>query len=207
MNMPHSQREKTRECICCKVVSPHPFPHAASLLQSTEWIQVKELCSLQWSGKGFLGSEGLKHNIPLTSTSLFLTATISRSFNKSEVNCTADSERETVLSDILTRNYKHSARAKKWRRRWHPTPVLLPGKPHGQRSLVGYSPWGRKESDTTEQFHFHFSCTGEGNGNPLQCSCLEDPRDGGAWWTAIYGVAHSRTRLKRLSSRAKKSGV
>ena len=95
----------------------------------------------------------------------------------------------------------------RWRRKWHPTPVLLPGKSHGQRSLVGYSPWGRKESDTTEQFHFHFSCTGEGNGNPLQCSCLEDPRDGGAWWTAVYGVAHSRTRLKRLSSRAKKSGV
>ena len=64
------------------------------------------------------------------------------------------------------------------------------------------SPWGRKESDTTEQLHFHFSlsCTGKGNGNPLQCSCLENPRDGGAWWAAIYGVSQSRTRLKRLSS-------
>ena len=63
---------------------------------------------------------------------------------------------------------------------WQPTPVLLPGKSHGWRSLVGYSPWGREESDTTEQLHFHFSlsCTGEGNGNPLQCSCLENPRDG-----------------------------
>ena len=80
--------------------------------------------------------------------------------------------------------------------------VLLPGKSHGWRSLVGYSPWGCTESDTTEQIHFHFSlsCTGEGNGNPLQCSCLENPRDGGAWWAAIYGVAQSRTRLKRLSS-------
>jgi len=60
------------------------------------------------------------------------------------------------------------------RRQWHPTPVLLPGKSHGRRSLVGCSPWGRKESDTTEQLHFHFSlsCIGEGNGNPLQCSCL-----------------------------------
>ena len=81
------------------------------------------------------------------------------------------------------------------RRQWHPTPVLLPGKSHGQRSLVGCSPRGRKESDTTEQLHFHFSlsCIGEGNGNPLQCSCLENPRDGGAWWAAIYGVAQSDT--------------
>ena len=87
------------------------------------------------------------------------------------------------------------------RRQWHPTPILLPGKSHGRRSLVGGSPWGREESDTTERLHFHFSlsCIGEGNGNPLQCSCLENPRDGGAWWAAIYGVAQSRTRLKRLS--------
>ena len=58
-----------------------------------------------------------------------------------------------------------------WRRQWHPTPVLLPGKSHGQRSLVGCSSWGHKESDTTERLHFHFSlsCLGEGNGNPLQC--------------------------------------
>ena len=84
------------------------------------------------------------------------------------------------------------------RRRWHPTPVLLPGKSHGQRNLVGCSPWGRKESDTTERLHFQFSlsCIGEGNGNPLQCSCLENPRDGGAWWAAICGVAQSQTRLK-----------
>ena len=70
-----------------------------------------------------------------------------------------------------------------WRRQWHPTPVLLPRKSHGRRSLVGCSPWDREESDTTEQLHFHFSlsCIGEGNGNPLQCSCLENPREGGAW--------------------------
>ena len=80
--------------------------------------------------------------------------------------------------------------------------VLLPGKSHGRKSLVGCSPWGREESDMTEQLHFHFSlsCIGEGNGNPLQCSCLENPRDGGAWWAAVYGVAQSRTRQKRLSS-------
>ena len=88
------------------------------------------------------------------------------------------------------------------RRQWQPTPVLLPGKSHGRRSLVGCSPWGCEESDTTEQLHFHFSlsCIGEGNGNPLQCACLENPRDGGAWWVAIYGVAQSQTRLKRLSN-------
>ena len=67
---------------------------------------------------------------------------------------------------------------------------------------MGCSPWGRKESDTTERHHFHFSlsCVGEGNGNPLQCSCLENPRDRGAWWAAVHGVAQSRTRLKRVSS-------
>ena len=74
-------------------------------------------------------------------------------------------------------------------RQWHPTPVLLPGKSHGRRSLAGCSPWGHEESDTTERLHFSFSlsCIGEGNGSPPQCSCLENPRD---------GVAQSRTRLK-----------
>ena len=91
--------------------------------------------------------------------------------------------------------------------KWQPTPVLLPGKCHGRRSLVGYSPWGRYESDTTEQLDFHISlsCIGEGNGNPLQCSCLENPRDGGAWWAAVSGVAQSQTRLKRHSSSISKS--
>ena len=67
---------------------------------------------------------------------------------------------------------------------------------------AGCSPWGRWGSDTTERLHFHFSlsCIGEGNGNPLQCSCLENPRDGGAWWAALYGVAQRQTRLKRLSN-------
>ena len=89
-----------------------------------------------------------------------------------------------------------------WRRQWHPTPVLLPGKSHGRRSLVGCNPWGCKELDTTEWLHLHFSlsCIGEGNGNPLQRSCLENPRDRGAWWAAVYGVPQSRTRMKWLSS-------
>ena len=85
---------------------------------------------------------------------------------------------------------------------WHPTPVPLPGKSQGRRSLVGCNPWGLEELDTTERVHFHFSlsCIGEGNGNPLQRSCLENPRDRGAWWAAVYGVTQSQTQLKQLSS-------
>ena len=95
------------------------------------------------------------------------------------------------------------------RRQWHPSPVLLPGKSQGRRSLVGCSPWGRQESDTTERLHFDFSlsCIGEGNGDPLQCSCLENPRDGGAWWAAICGVPQSRTRLKRLGSSSSSKAI
>ena len=87
-----------------------------------------------------------------------------------------------------------------WRRQQHPTPVLLPGQSHGWRSLVG--------SDMTEQLHFHFSlsCIGEGNGNPLHCSCLDNPRGGEACWAAVNGVAQSWTRLKRLSSNSSSSG-
>ena len=82
-------------------------------------------------------------------------------------------------------------------RQWHPTPVLLPRKSHGRRSLVGCSPWGREESDMTERLHFHFSlsCIGEGNGTPLQYSCLENPMDARAWYAAVHGVAKSRTWL------------
>ena len=89
----------------------------------------------------------------------------------------------SVVSDSLRPH-----RLQHRRRQWHPTPVLLPGKSHGWRSLVDCSPWGREESDTTERLHFDFSlsCIGEGNGNPFQCSCLENPRDGGAWWAAVY---------------------
>ena len=115
----------------------------------------------------------------------------------SRLPCPSPSPRPYVIFHIqlLTLPMLHSRR--KW---WHPTPVLLPGKSHGRRSLVGSSPWGRKGLDMTERPHFHFSlsCIGEGNGNPLQCSCLENPRDGKAWWAA--GVAQSRTWPKRLSS-------
>ena len=94
-----------------------------------------------------------------------------------------------------------------WRLAAATTPVLLPGKSHGRRSLVGCSPWGCEEVDPTEWLHFHFSlsCIGEGNGNPLQCSCQENPRNRGAWWAAVYGVIQSRTWLKRLSSSSSSS--
>ena len=105
--------------------------------------------------------------------------------------------RGSKISGSRTAHIKARLVTEHWRRQWHPTPVLLPGKSQGRRSLVGCSPWDRKESDTTEWLHFHFSlsCIGEGNGNPLQCSCLENPRDGG-----VCGFAQSRTQLKWLSS-------
>ena len=86
-------------------------------------------------------------------------------------------------------------------RTWKPTLVLFPGKSHGRRTLIGGSLWVRYKSDMTERLHFPFSLShiGEGNGKPLHCSCLENPRDGGAWWAAVYAVAQSRTQLKRLS--------
>ena len=117
----------------------------------------------------------------------------------------SEHESHSVVSDSF-RPYglysKWNSLGQNRRRQWRPTPVLLPGKPHGRRSLVGCSPWGHKESDMTERFHFHFSlsCIGKGNGNPLQCSCLENPREGRAWWAAVYGISQSRTRLNQLSS-------
>ena len=96
---------------------------------------------------------------------------------------------------VCHKNHPHSnkelscSRLHAWRRQWHPTPVLLPGKSRGWRSLVGCSPWCRKESDMTEWLHFHFSllCIGDGNGNPLQRSCLENPRDGEPAWLPSMG--------------------
>ena len=87
-----------------------------------------------------------------------------------------------------------------WRRKWQSTPVFLPGELRGQKSLEGCSPWGHWGSDTTELLHFSLSGIGEGNGKPFQCSFLENPRDGGGWWAAIYGVTQSRPQLKWLSS-------
>src|SRR5574337_450319 len=99
-----------------------------------------------------------------------------------EQSCQLASQRWLEVNDLgrLVNRYG--------RRQWHPTPVLLPGKSHGRKSLVGCSPWGRSESGTTERLHFHISlsCIGGGHGNPLQCSCLENPRDCGAWWAAVH---------------------
>ena len=89
-------------------------------------------------------------------------------------------------------------------RQWQPTPVLLPGKSHGWRSLVGYSPWGRKESDMTEQLHFHFSLSTFMHWRrkwwPTPVFLPGESQGWEAWWAAVYGVAQSRTWLKRLSS-------
>ena len=87
-----------------------------------------------------------------------------------------------------------------WRRKWQPTPVFLPGESQGQRSLVGCSPWGRKESNTTKRLPFHFSLShiGEGNGSPLQCYCLENPRDGepgGLPSMGLHRVGHDWSNL------------
>ena len=93
-----------------------------------------------------------------------------------------------------------------WRKAWQPTPIFLSGKSHGQRILAGFSLWGRKELYMIERAYCvyyvsHVYCDiGEGNGNPLQYSCLENPRDRGAWWAAGYGVTQSPTRLMQLSS-------
>ena len=87
-----------------------------------------------------------------------------------------------------------------WRRRWHSTPVLLLGKSHGRRSLVGCNPWGHKESDTTERLHFtHFTGFILYHWRrkwKLQYSCLENPMDEGTWWAIVHGVAESQTQLK-----------
>ena len=95
------------------------------------------------------------------------------------------------------------------RRHWQPTPVLLPGESHGRRSLVGCSPWGHWGLHTTERLHFHFSlsCIGEGNGNPLQCSCLENPRDGGAWWLPFMGSHRVRHDWSDLAAAAPAANI
>ena len=105
-------------------------------------------------------------------------------------------ESDTTATSLSLFTFMH------WRGKRQPTAVFLPGESQGRGSLVGCSPRGHEESDTTERLYFHFSlsCIGEGNGNPLPCSCLENPRAGGAWGAAVCGVAQSGTRLKRLGS-------
>ena len=94
--------------------------------------------------------------------------------------------------------------AKLWRRQWHPTPVLLPGKSRGQRSLIGCSPWGQTRlSDFTFTFHFH--ALEKEMATHSNVLAWRIPGTGGAWWTAIYGVAQSQPWLKRLSSSSSSS--
>ena len=111
--------------------------------------------------------------------------------------------------DSLKKNKKQKTLYFVWRRKWQSAPVFLPGESHGQGSLVGCPPWGCKEPDTTEATYHAcmHACIGEGNGNPLQYSCLENPRDRGAWWGAVYGVVQIRTWLTRLSSSSSSSSI
>ena len=113
-------------------------------------------------------------------------------------DCSHEIKRRLVLGRKVMTNLDSILR----RRQWQPTPVLLPGKSHGRKSLVGCSPWGCKELDMAKRLHFHFSLSyiGEGNENPLQCSCLENLRDGGAWWAPVSGVAKSWTQQQLSSS-------
>ena len=113
-----------------------------------------------------------------------------------------EKEQYLELGYITTVTIINNSYEQNRRRQWHLTPVLLPGKCHGWRSLVGCSPLGSRgvRHDRATSLSFSLSCIGEGNGNPLQCSCLENPRDGGAWWATVCGVAQSRTQLTQLSS-------
>ena len=137
---------------------------------------------------GVLQSQSVMHMHISTLSSILFPYTPLQGFEQDFLRYTAGPYQSSISSIVLC--IREEALA--------PTPVLLPGKSHGQRSLLGCSPWGRTESGTTERLHFHFSlsCIGDGNGNPLQCSCLENPRERGAWWAAVYGVAQSQTRLK-----------
>ena len=96
-------------------------------------------------------------------------------------------------------------REKDRRRQWHPTPVLLPGRSHGLQQPGRLQSTGLLRVRHDWVTSLSLSRVGEGNGNPLQCSCLENPRDGGAWWADVYGVTQSRTQLKLLSSSSSSS--
>ena len=101
-----------------------------------------------------------------------------------------------LFNKCLLNTYYGSHTMWDWRRKWLPLQYSCLQKSHGWRSLVGYSPWGRKESDTAEQLHFlSIVAFGVGNGSPPWCSCLEHPMDRGAWWATVYEVAKSQTQL------------
>ena len=99
----------------------------------------------------------------------------------------------------------HTKWSKSARRQWHPTPVLLPGKSHGWRSLVGCIPWGHQESDMTEQLHLHVHALEKEMATHSSVLAWRIPGTGGVWWAAVYCVAQSRTRLKWLNSSSSRS--
>ena len=132
------------------------------------------MSSLNMPGLGYFGLPGLRR--------------------RTTANCEKFLKRWTRLSDF-TFTFIH------WRRKWQPTPVFLPGESQGWRNLVGYSPWVAQNWTRLSDFTSFISLTsyfitGEGNGNPLQYSCLENPMDRGAWWAMVHGVAESQTRLR-----------
>ena len=113
-------------------------------------------------------------------------------FSKHIILCSHSCDKESACQ-CKRRGFDPWVRKLPWRRKWQPPPIFLPGKSHGWRSLVGYSPWSREELDTTEQLHFHFSlsCTREGNANPLQYGCLENPRDRSLVGCRLWGHTES----------------
>ena len=185
-------------------VSGKPLRLAAFKIYSIQWISKNLLC--HWENTSILVLKSMKRQIPIQSSLSYSSTLAPGSCHLSVVRfqslCPWSQWWMWQCGHAFLWSVGHSDHIVKRRRQWHPIPVLFPGKSHGWRSLVGCSPWGPWGSDTTERLHFDFSlsCIGEGNGNPLQCSCLENPRGGGAWWAAVFGFAQSQTRLKWLSS-------
>ena len=144
----------------------------------------------------FMGSQGVRHNWGTnTHIRVYIYKCICQGFSRS----TSTKKPACQCRRCKICGFDPGVGKIPWKRAWQPTLVFLPGEFHGQRSLVGYSPWGHWVGHNWAT-SLSLWRIGEGNGNPLQCSCLENHRDGGAWWAAIYGVTQSRTQLNRLSS-------
>ena len=141
-----------------------------------------------------------KSRTRLKQLSISSSSSTASTFSNMKITLYLPSGHTLYIQQWLLQDNLYLVRAGLRRRQCDPTPVLLPGKSHGQRSLEGCSPWGCWGSDTTERLHFHFSlsCIRVGNGNPLQCSFLKNPRMGRPGRLPSMG-SHSRTRLKRLS--------
>ena len=153
-------------------------------IQSWFPLGLTDLISLQSKGLARVFSNT---TAPILQGSAFFMVQLSHPYMT--IGKTIASTRHTFVDKVMSLLFNMLSRLVIWIRQWLPTPVLLPGKSHGWRNLEGCSPWGHWVLDTTEWLHFHFSlsCIGEGNGNPLQCSCLENPRDGRPWWLPSMG--------------------